>query len=65
MIFLLCIVLGLVPPSKIGITLTHEHLSHYNEIYCEINWYKPKESELNYANCDWTLENIGWIRQNP
>ncbi|XP_013783165.1 phosphotriesterase-related protein-like isoform X2 [Limulus polyphemus] len=56
-------VLGLVEPSALGCTLTHEHLSH-----CATG--KPFQPTTppgheKYTDAPYTLENLGWIRQYP
>ena len=54
-------VLGDLSPSQLGKTLTHEHVSM--EFF--FSYKSPKASELHLVNCDWTLNNSGWIQQWP
>ena len=54
-------VLGPVPAESLGVTLPHEHL------FCDVTclFDPPREaSELGRAYSPFTLENLGWIRQN-
>ena len=54
-------VLGLIEPSELGITLTHEHISMTFEfMYCD----PPKGDDKN-STAPFTLENSGWIHQYP
>lgn len=53
-------VCGLVEPSSLGRTLTHEHLFlDFDVAVCPAN---PEEKHM--ENCSYTLENFGWIKQN-
>ena len=58
---LLLLVLGKVAPENLGVTFTDEHLSTDGRFF----YIEPNESELNLADCPWTLENRGWIHQWP
>ena len=54
-------VLGLVPPSELGATTTHEHL------YIDFSFmYRPAQDSPSekLADAPITLENLGWIRRN-
>ncbi|XP_050733673.1 phosphotriesterase-related protein-like isoform X1 [Eriocheir sinensis] len=54
-------VCGLVEPSSLGRTLTHEHLyMDFGDIFLPA---KPEDKPLEAS--DFTLANLGWIRQNP
>ncbi|XP_028516768.1 phosphotriesterase-related protein-like isoform X2 [Exaiptasia diaphana] len=56
-------VLGLIEPSKLGRTLTHEHLvMDYKNCF-----FKPvRESDMETVNLnEITLRNLNWIYQNP
>ena len=55
------IVLGDVNPESLGRTLTHEHVS----MEFIFSYKSPHASELDLVNCEWSLENSGWIRQWP
>ncbi|XP_074642034.1 N-acetyltaurine hydrolase-like [Tubulanus polymorphus] len=55
-------VLGSIEPSKLGITLPHEHLSiDFDKMYIPPN----ADEVAGIQNCSWELANVGWIRQNP
>ncbi|XP_045624915.2 LOW QUALITY PROTEIN: phosphotriesterase-related protein [Procambarus clarkii] len=54
-------VCGLVEPSSLGKTLTHEHL--FMEFDVAFTPAKPEEKYM--EDCKFTMENLGWIRQNP
>ena len=54
-------VLGLVPPSELGATTTHEHL------YIDFSFmYRPAQDSPSeeLADAPIALENLGWIRRN-
>ena len=54
-------VLGLVPPSELGATTTHEHL------YADFSsMYRPAQDSPSpeLADAPLALENLGWIRRN-
>ena len=54
-------VLGLIPPSELGATTTHEHL------YIDFSFmYRPAQDSPSekLADAPITLENLGWIRRN-
>ena len=54
-------VLGLVPPSELGATMTHEHL------YIDFSFmYRPAQDSPReeIADACIALENLGWIRRN-
>ena len=54
-------VLGLVNPTDIGVTLTHEHLSMtYDHAYREPNVGDEKNVDIPL-----TLGSLGWVRQYP
>lgn len=54
-------VCGLVEPSSLGRTHTHEHLfMEFEDIFVA-----AKPDEKSFETCDFTLPNLGWIRQNP
>ena len=55
----LFLVLGDVPPSELGRTLTHEHLS----MQFDVCFVPPDKPEL--AKLEWTLRNYGWIWGHP
>ncbi|XP_076040961.1 N-acetyltaurine hydrolase isoform X2 [Oratosquilla oratoria] len=52
---------GIVEPLSLGCCMTHEHLS----IAFNVAYVEPKEEDKHMVNCDFTTQNIGWIRQNP
>lgn len=54
-------VLGPIDPDKIGATLTHEHLS----MVFDVAFVPASESETDMMTLPITMENLGWIRQNP
>ena len=53
-------VLGLIEPSELGPTTTHEHL------YIDFSFmYRPaQDSALDLSDAPITLENLGWVRHN-
>ncbi|KAG0720620.1 Phosphotriesterase-related protein [Chionoecetes opilio] len=54
-------VCGLVEPSSLGRTLTHEHLfMDFEDVFVPAN-----SEEKAFETCDFTVPNLGWIRQNP
>lgn len=54
-------VCGLVEPSSLGRTLTHEHLfMEFGPVFVP-----AKAEEKSLETCDFTMPNLGWIRQNP
>ena len=55
-------VLGEIDPSKLGRTLTHEHLSMRFDVS-----YTPAGpgEDPSCETMPFTLQNIGWIRQFP
>ncbi|XP_067120783.1 phosphotriesterase-related protein [Centruroides vittatus] len=56
-------VLGVVDPSELGRTLTHEHLSLNSK---SLGFEVPDTEETRLMqNCPFTLENFNWISQNP
>ncbi|XP_043197477.1 phosphotriesterase-related protein-like [Amphibalanus amphitrite] len=54
-------VLGLVEPSSLGVTMMHEHM----HLDFNVAFIPPEGKYAHKADCDFTLENSGWIRQNP
>ena len=54
-------VLGLIPPSELGATTTHEHLYIDFSFMYRPAQYSPSEK---LADAPITLENLGWIRRN-
>ena len=53
---------GLIDSEKIGVTLTHEHLTQNSDVYLQ----KGKTPELQWKSVmPWSLENVHWIRQFP
>ncbi len=48
-------------PSKLGKTMTHEHLS----MNFDVAYVPPKENEAHKAALPFVMENLGWIRYNP
>ncbi|XP_076359081.1 N-acetyltaurine hydrolase-like [Tachypleus tridentatus] len=56
-------VLGLVEPSALGYTLTHEHLSHCATGKCFQPTTPPGYEK--YTDTPYILENLGWIQQYP
>lgn len=56
-------VLGVIDPSELGRTLTHEHLS-LNAVGLGFKGPHNAETEK-MKNCPFLLENFGWINQNP
>lgn len=54
-------VCGLVEPGALGRTYTHEHL--FMDFDCA---YTPAKSEDKHLeDSEFTMQNLGWIRQNP
>ena len=53
-------VIGLIEPSELGPTTTHEHL------YIDFSFmYRPaQDSALDLSDAPITLENLGWVRHN-
>ena len=58
---LLPTVLGLLEPASLGVTMMHEHM----HLDFNVAFIAPEGKHADKANCDFTLENSGWIRQNP
>eukprot|EP00094_Tigriopus_californicus_P011703 TCALIF_11307-PA protein Name:"Similar to pter Phosphotriesterase-related protein (Danio rerio)" AED:0.10 eAED:0.11 QI:190/0.33/0.42/1/1/1/7/0/346 len=54
-------VLGQVPASALGTTLTHEHLS----MSFDVCFVPPPSRQSTRAQLPWTLEHAHWIRQHP
>ncbi|XP_042210499.1 phosphotriesterase-related protein-like [Homarus americanus] len=54
-------VCGWVEPSSLGRTFTHEHLC----MEFDFTYVPPKAEDKHMVNAEFSLENIGWIRQNP
>ncbi|KAK2145639.1 hypothetical protein LSH36_667g01041 [Paralvinella palmiformis] len=55
-------VLGPINPDELGLTLCHEHLS----MKFDVAFVPPTNPKYKaYEEAELTLENIGWIRQNP
>ena len=54
-------VLGLVNPTNIGVTLTHEHLS----MTLDFGYKEPPVGDENNVDKPLTLPNLGWVRQYP
>ena len=59
--FLRPAVLGLVKPASLGVIMMHEHM----HLDFNVAFIAPEGKDADKANCDFTLENSGWIRQNP
>lgn len=56
-------VLGPIPPSALGRTLTHEHIKMDYKCCLRPPW---RESDVDkMANSEFTMANLGWIQQNP
>ena len=55
------LVLGLVNPTDIGVTLTHEHLS----MCYDFAYQEPLLGDENNVDKPLTLPNLGWVRQYP
>ena len=53
-------VLGLIEPSELGPTTTHEHLY----IDFSFMYRPPQDSVLDLSDAPITLENLGWVRHN-
>ena len=53
--------LGLVEPCSLGVTMMHEHM----HLDFDVAFKPPLGKDAHKADCDFTLENSGWIRQNP
>lgn len=56
-------VLGPIDPSTLGRTLTHEHIKMDYKCCLKSPWRKSDAERM--TNSDFTLANLGWIRQNP
>ncbi|XP_067034374.1 phosphotriesterase-related protein-like [Acropora muricata] len=56
-------VLGSIAPSALGRTLTHEHIKMDYKCCLQSPWRKSDAKRM--TNCEFTLSNLGWIRQNP
>ncbi|KAL8596654.1 hypothetical protein ACOMHN_032596 [Nucella lapillus] len=54
-------VCGLMAPKSLGPTLTHEHLM----LEAETFFIPPKASDQQKMPMTFTMNNLGWIRQNP
>ncbi|XP_068200518.1 phosphotriesterase-related protein [Palaemon carinicauda] len=54
-------VCGLVDPDSLGRTLTHEHL--FMEF--DVAYTPAREQEKQLEQCEFSMGNLGWIRQNP
>ncbi|XP_061037543.1 phosphotriesterase-related protein isoform X2 [Eubalaena glacialis] len=54
-------VLGLVEPSKLGRTLTHEHLT----MTFDCSYYPPPPCHEVISNEPITMKNLFWIQKNP
>lgn len=55
-------VLGPIEPSKLGITLTHEHLVADQTIYFQL---PTQANEREYATSPVNLQNLAWVRFHP
>lgn len=53
-------VLGLIQPSELGATTTHEHLY----IDFSFMYRPPQDSAVDLADAPITMENLGWVRHN-
>ena len=56
-------VLGPIAPSALGRTLTHEHIKMDYKCCLQSPWRKSDAKRM--TSCEFTLSNLGWIRQNP
>ena len=54
-------VLGLVEPASLGVIMMHEHVHLDGTPF----FHAPEARHADMADADLTLENSGWIRQNP
>ncbi|XP_037086379.1 phosphotriesterase-related protein-like [Pollicipes pollicipes] len=54
-------VLGPLDPSQMGVTMMHEHL----HLDFNVAFIPPGGKDRGKEDCDFVLENAGWIRQNP
>ena len=54
-------VLGLVPSNELGVTFTDEHLSINGPFF----FNPPPVTDLLKSQCEWKIENLGWINQWP
>ena len=55
-------VCGLIEPGQLGPTLTHEHLM----LQADCFFVPPSvASDQKKTEAPFTMENLGWIRQNP
>lgn len=54
-------VCGVVDPDVLGKTLTHEHLF----MQFDVAYTPAREHEKQLEQCEFSMENLGWIRQNP
>lgn len=55
------LVLGGISPTRLGRTLTHEHLS----MTFDVAYVEPKDSEKSKTLLPFSMENLGWIKYNP
>lgn len=54
-------VLGEIDPNELRQTLTHEHVSlHFLK-----HLVPTSDTCQNMVNCDFTMQNLNWIRHNP
>ena len=58
---LISLVLGLIEPSELGVTLTHEHIS----MTFDFMYVNPPPGDEEKPNQPIALENSGWIHQYP
>lgn len=56
-------VLGPIPPSALGRTLTHEHIKMDYKCCLRSPWRESDADKM--ANSEFTMANLGWIQQNP
>lgn len=56
-------VLGPIPPSALGRTLTHEHIKMDYKCCLRPPWRESDADKM--ANSEFTMANLGWIQQNP
>ncbi|EFX84407.1 hypothetical protein DAPPUDRAFT_187750 [Daphnia pulex] len=54
-------VTGVVPPSALGKTMVHEHLS----MNFDVAFVKPIETDVPKSTMPFSMETLGWIRYNP
>ena len=52
---------GLINPKDVGTTMTHEHLT----IDFDVAYLPTSGRDKGNENLDFTMRNLGWIRQNP